>query len=96
MRNNFEFLVKNIKASEHLDYLYQNSVIDLDDYEIIENGRHETDRARKLIRTLLRKPTRDWVFVFVKSLQMLPHCDHIIHMFNNDSRLNSADYVYKL
>ena len=56
LQQKYQYLVESIRATDVIDYLFQEGWLTLDDKEVIDEIRGERQKTRKLVTILISKP----------------------------------------
>ena len=57
-------------------------MIEIDDMQEVENEIGNTKQNQKLMKKLMMKPDKRWVYVFKESLENKPGCEHLFNLIN--------------
>ena len=69
IRRRFEYIVENVNISDHLDFLFSENTISVEDYQKIESKSGGREKTRTLLLELQSRRASLWVFSFLESLK---------------------------
>ena len=80
-----------LDLNEHLDYLMQEGVLSLSEYQFIRAQQTELEKSRQLLLKIMTKRNEHHLNVFVRSLEQHNNTRHLAEELYEESELSDED-----